>query len=269
MNDRIRYGTQRLPYYASRCRPDICQPGSTEISFLTDLPDDLEFVLGLHEGSVVGMATGHAIATGRPAFVVNLHTTAGLGNAVGALATARVNRAPLVVVVGQQDRNHLSLEPFLAGQLAGLAGSYPVWTNEPVLPADVPGAIRRPAMRPRSIGVRPWWSSRWTTGSLKSTPARDQVSPLALVRAGSDPAPVLDDLAAVIGQARASGDRRWAGSADQASWDGLVRLAERLGVQVWQGSLRRLRGLSQIIRTLPGTCHRTDRPCARRYATTI
>ena len=32
-----------------------------------------------------------------------LHATAGLGNAVSALATARVNRAPLVVV-GQQDR---------------------------------------------------------------------------------------------------------------------------------------------------------------------
>ncbi|MEN3283262.1 MAG: benzoylformate decarboxylase, partial [Solirubrobacteraceae bacterium] len=36
-------------------------PGSTEVSFLTGLPDDLRFVLGLHEGSVVGMASGFAI----------------------------------------------------------------------------------------------------------------------------------------------------------------------------------------------------------------
>ena len=28
-------------------------PGSTEIPFLTDLPPDFRFVLGLHEGSVV------------------------------------------------------------------------------------------------------------------------------------------------------------------------------------------------------------------------
>ena len=28
-------------------------PGSTEIPFLTDFPDDLRFVLGLHEGAVV------------------------------------------------------------------------------------------------------------------------------------------------------------------------------------------------------------------------
>ncbi|RYE38941.1 MAG: thiamine pyrophosphate-binding protein, partial [Hyphomicrobiales bacterium] len=81
-------------------------PGSTEVSLLTDLPDDLDFVLGLHEASVVGIATGHALASERAALVI-LHTTAGLGNAVGALATARVNRAPLVVIVGQQDRRHL------------------------------------------------------------------------------------------------------------------------------------------------------------------
>ena len=39
-------------------------PGSTEVSFLTDLPADIEFVLGLHEGSAVGIASGYAIARG-------------------------------------------------------------------------------------------------------------------------------------------------------------------------------------------------------------
>jgi benzoylformate decarboxylase len=117
-------------------------PGSTEISFLTGLPDDLRFVLGLHEGSVVGMASGFAIGRGAPAFVL-LHTTAGLGNAVSALATARVNRAPLVVVVGQQDRRHLALEPFLTGRLQGLAGEYPVWVDQPVRAQDVPGTLVR------------------------------------------------------------------------------------------------------------------------------
>jgi benzoylformate decarboxylase len=120
----------------------FANPGSTEITLLTDLPGDFRFVLALHESSVVGMATGWAIGRGEPALAI-LHTTAGLGNAVGALATARVNRAPLVVVVGQQDRRHLATEPFLAGRLRGLAGSYPVWIDEPVRSQDVPGAIAR------------------------------------------------------------------------------------------------------------------------------
>src|SRR5436305_13743418 len=105
-------------------------PGSTEIAFLAGLPDDFEFILGLHEAAVVGMATGYAIGTGEPAFV-NIHTTPGLGNAVAALSTARVNRAPLVVMVGQQDRRHLALEPFLTGRLGGLAGDHPVWGDQP------------------------------------------------------------------------------------------------------------------------------------------
>src|SRR5215211_4031369 len=117
-------------------------PGSTEVPFLAGLPDDLRFVLALHEGSVVGLATGFAIGRGEPALAI-LHTTAGLGNAAGAIATARVNRAPLVVVVGQQDRRHLVFEPFLTGKLARLAGDYPVWVDQPVRAQDVPGAIER------------------------------------------------------------------------------------------------------------------------------
>jgi benzoylformate decarboxylase len=120
----------------------FANPGSTEVPFLTGLPDDVRFVLGLHEGTVVGMASGYAIGRNEPALVL-LHTTAGLGIAVSGFATARVNRAPLVVVVGQQDRRHLAYEPFLAGRLAGLAGEYPVSVETPAAAQDVPAAIER------------------------------------------------------------------------------------------------------------------------------
>ena len=102
------------------------------------------------------MATGWAIGRGEPALAI-LHTTAGLGNAVGALATARVNRAPLVVIVGQQDRRHLALEPFLAGRLHGLAGDYPVWVDQPVRAAGRARA-RSPAPITRR---RPGAGRRW------------------------------------------------------------------------------------------------------------
>src|ERR1700691_5486084 len=106
-------------------------PGSTEIPLLGGLPGDLRFVLGLHEGSVVGIATGHALGTGAPA-LVNLHTAPGLGNAVNAIANARDIRAPLVVRVGQQDRREIAAPPFLTGHgLERLAGDYPVWTVQP------------------------------------------------------------------------------------------------------------------------------------------
>src|SRR5204862_7462386 len=102
----------------------------------------LRFVLGLHESAVVGLATGFAIGRDEPALAV-VHTTAGFGNAVSALATARVNRVPLVVLVGQQDRRHLAFEPVLAGRLHGLAGGYPVWVSQPPRAQDVVGALER------------------------------------------------------------------------------------------------------------------------------
>lgn len=53
-------------------------PGSDELPFLAHLPAGFRYVLGLHEGAVVGMAEGYAQATGRPV-LVNLHAAAGSG----------------------------------------------------------------------------------------------------------------------------------------------------------------------------------------------
>ena len=132
-------------------------PGSTEIPFLTGLPSDIHFVLGLHEGSVVGMATGYALARREPA-LVNLHTAPGLGNAINAIANARDMHAPLVVLVGQQDRRQLAYEPFLTGRaLERLAGEYPVWSS---LPGPRAGRARlrspAPTTRPCPPRVRRW-----------------------------------------------------------------------------------------------------------------
>ena len=210
----------------------FANPGSTEVAFLTDLPDDIDFVLALHEGSVVGIATGWATANDRPA-LVNLHTTAGLGNAVGALATARVNRVPLVVLVGQQDRRHLAFRPFLAGDLEGLAGSYPVWTTTPARPQDVPSAV-----------ARAWHEARDGRGpALVVVPSDDwsaeagdgEVAAPAVLRHGTavDPS-VVDELAALVGDARSPALVVGADADGAGTWSALVTLAEKLGCPVWQ-----------------------------------
>ncbi len=85
-------------------------PGSTELPFLKDFPEDFAHVLALQEVTVLGMAEGYVQATGR-ASLVNLHTAPGLGNAMGAVVTAYHNKTPLVVTAGQQDRRHVALEP--------------------------------------------------------------------------------------------------------------------------------------------------------------
>ncbi|MFL5974400.1 MAG: thiamine pyrophosphate-dependent enzyme [Solirubrobacterales bacterium] len=220
----------------------FANPGSTEVPFLAGLPSDLRFVLGLHEGTVVGMATGWAIARGEPS-VALLHTTAGLGNAVGALATARVNRAPLVVLVGQQDRRHLAFEPFLAGELDGLAGRYPVWSDQPARPADVPGAI-----------ARAWYEARDGRGPAivivpmddwAADAADEPAAPRSVLRAGSVNGSAVDALAAMLESADAPVLVVGAGADDPAAWAGLVRLAERLSCPVWQEAFGARAGFPQ------------------------
>ncbi|WP_223809365.1 thiamine pyrophosphate-binding protein [Nocardiopsis listeri] len=97
-------------------------PGTTELPFVDALAqaDDIEYVLGVQEASVVAMADGYARATGRPAFV-SLHVAAGLANGLVGLLNASRSRTPLVVTAGQQDRRHLVQDPMLSGDLMGLA----------------------------------------------------------------------------------------------------------------------------------------------------
>ncbi len=71
-------------------------PGSNELPFLSQFPSDFRYILGLHEGVVLAMADGYAQATGRPA-LVNVHSAAGLGNAMG---------VRFHVIVGNEEADH-------------------------------------------------------------------------------------------------------------------------------------------------------------------
>ena len=118
-------------------------PGSTELPLFRDFPDDFRYVLGLQEAIVVGMADGYAQATRNAAFV-NLHSAAGVGNAMGNIFTAYRNRTPLVITAGQQARSILPFEPFLfASDAAKLPEPYVKWAVEPARGEDVPLAIAR------------------------------------------------------------------------------------------------------------------------------
>jgi benzoylformate decarboxylase len=222
----------------------FANPGSTEITLLADLPADLRFVLGLHESSVVGMATGWAIGRDEPALVI-LHTTAGLGNAVGALATARVNRAPLVVLVGQQDRRHLATEPFLAGKLNGLAGDYPVWVDQPVRAQDVPGAVARAyheALTARGPALVIVPMDDWP---VEAAPADERAAAGRVVRAAAADPRIVAELADLIAGAESPALVVGAGADDPDTWAALVALAERLVCPVWQESFSARAGFPQ------------------------
>jgi benzoylformate decarboxylase len=118
-------------------------PGSTEQSFLCNFPEDFTYVLALQEASALAMADGFAQSTGRPA-LVNLHTAAGTGNAMGSLVAAYRANTPLIVTAGQQTREMLLCDPYLANRDATvLPQPWVKWAYEPARAEDVPAAFMR------------------------------------------------------------------------------------------------------------------------------
>src|ERR687885_930531 len=208
-------------------------PGSTELPFLEDFPDDFRYILGLQEASVLGMAHGYAQGTGRAA-LVNLHTAPGLGNAMGAMVTAWHNRTPLVVTAGQQDRRHVTLEPLLTGKLVELAKPYVKRSHEPLRAEDVPGEIQRAyhtAMQhPRgpvfvSIPMDDW-------------DAEAEPPEVREIFYASAPHPEgLRRVAEALREARSPALVTGSGVARTYTFENVLALAERLNAVVWRAPL--------------------------------
>ena len=205
-------------------------PGSTELPMFRDFPDDFRYVLGLQESVVLGMADGFAQAT-RNAALVNLHSAAGVGHALGNVFTAFKNQTPLVVTAGQQARAILPYEPFLFAERATeFPRPYVKWAAEPARAEDVPAAIARAylvAMEPPcgptfvSVPVDDW------DRPCDPLPAR-RVSALN----PGDPA-MLRTIADALAAARAPAIVAGAGIARDGAWDAVIALAERQQAAVW------------------------------------
>ncbi|MGO4666177.1 benzoylformate decarboxylase [Bosea sp. 2RAB26] len=205
-------------------------PGSTELAFLHDWPSDFRYVLALQESSAVGMADGHAQATGSAAFV-NLHSAAGVGHALGSIYTAYRNQTPLVITAGQQARSLLPLRPFLgAASAAEFPKPYVKWSCEPARPQDVPLAIAQAYAIAMQKPCGP---------TFVSIPADDWQVPCEPVEArptsgdfGPDPEGLRAFANAIDASERPAIVVGAAVARDEASALA-VALAERLGAAVW------------------------------------
>lgn len=96
-------------------------PGTVEQGFLDALKDypDIKYILTLQESIAVLTADGYARATQKPA-VVQLHSSPGIGNAVGALYQAKRGHAPLVVIAGDAGLKYMNMDAQMAADLVAM-----------------------------------------------------------------------------------------------------------------------------------------------------
>ena len=205
-------------------------PGSTELQYLSDWPDDIDYVLGLQEASDIGMADGYAQAT-RNAGFVNLHSAAGVGNALGNIFTAYRNQTPLVIIAGQQARSILPLQPFLFAERASeFPRPYVKFAVEPARPEDVPAAIARAYYTAMQPPCGP---------TFVSVPSDDWAKPAQAIEARSVTRELSPDRDAIRGLAEALAASKQPAfvvgpGIDRAqAVDLMVRLAEKTRAAVW------------------------------------
>ena len=119
-------------------------PGTTELPLMDGLAREpgIRYVLALQESVAIAMADGYAHASGKLA-AVNVHTSPGLGNAMGMLYDARMSGAPMLLTAGQHDQAMNLTEPILWSDLPPVARPFVKWSHEITRLEDLPRAVRR------------------------------------------------------------------------------------------------------------------------------
>ncbi|GBD04056.1 Benzoylformate decarboxylase [bacterium HR19] len=118
-------------------------PGTTELPFLKYKPNSIKYYLALHDGIAVGMSAGSYLYNNKIG-IVNLHAAPGLMNSIGYIYSAKLDRTPLLVIVGQQESTKLLDEPVLTVDLRKI----------PYVKEVIDVKNKKEAIKAISVGIR-------------------------------------------------------------------------------------------------------------------
>ena len=119
-------------------------PGTVEQGFLDALAEypQLKYVLTLQESIALMLGDGYARATQKPA-VVQIHSTPGLGNTIGAMYQAMRGHAPLVIIGGDAGLKYIPMEAQMFGDLVAFARPVTKWSTMVTDSASLLRTLRR------------------------------------------------------------------------------------------------------------------------------
>lgn len=207
-------------------------PGSTEETFLKDFPSDFRYIQTLQEASAVAAADGYAQGM-RKVAMVNVHTSAGLSNAMSNILTAYMNRTPLIITAGNQTREMLLMEPWLTNiEPETLPKPWVKWSYQPVRAEDVPAAFMRAYAMALQPPAGPVFLSIPLDDWDKPALAQEAVVRSVPQRIGYDPVR-LQEFATALSNAKNPVLIYGSAIARGEGWDIGIKLAEKLNVPVW------------------------------------
>jgi benzoylformate decarboxylase len=208
-------------------------PGTTELALMDALAVDneIQYVLGMQEAAVMAMADGYAQASGRLT-VVNVHTTPGLGNAMGMLYDAQKAGSPILVTAGQHDQDFNQSEPILMADLPPIARPLVKWSAEVHRIQDLPLLVHRAAKTAMAPPTGPVFLSL-PGDILKNEADLDLMAPTRVAPRVRGDRAAIEAAAEVLANARRPIIMAGDAVAQSRAHAELVELAELLGAPVY------------------------------------
>lgn len=209
-------------------------PGTSEEGFLDALREypDLKYILTLQESVAVMAADGYARATKKPA-LVQIHSTPGLGNAIGALYQAYRGHSPLVVIGGDAGIKYQAMDAQMAGDLVAFAEPVTKWSTIVMEPSSLLRVLRRAIKIAATPPMGPVYVC--LPIDILDAPVVEEIKPTFIPSTRVVPDEELLNTAANI---LASANKPMIFVGDGVAYSGaqaeLTRVAELLGAEVWE-----------------------------------
>ncbi|MBH8566984.1 thiamine pyrophosphate-binding protein [Nostoc sp. CENA67] len=209
-------------------------PGTSEEGFLDAIREypDLKYILTLQESVAVMAADGYARATKKPA-LVQIHSTPGLGNAIGALYQAYRGHSPLVVIGGDAGIKYQAMDAQMAGDLVAFAKPVTKWSTMVMEPSSLLRVLRRAIKIAATPPMGPVYVC--LPIDILDAPVVEEVKPTSIPSTRVVPdEELLKTAATILASAHKPMIFVGDGVAYSGAQDELTRVAELLGAEVWE-----------------------------------
>ena len=209
-------------------------PGTVEQGFLDALAHypQMKYILTLQEFVAVLAADGYARATQKPT-LVQLHSTPGVGNAIGALYQAKRGHSPLVVIGGDAGTQYMAMDSQMAGDLVAFAEPVTKWSTVVVDPSSLLRVLRKAIKIASTPPMGPVYVC--LPMDVLDAPSVEEIFPTTtpLTRVAPDEQTILD-IAGMLAAAKRPVIFVGDGVAYSGAQDELAQVAELIGAEVWE-----------------------------------
>ncbi|MDX1934992.1 MAG: thiamine pyrophosphate-binding protein [Capsulimonadales bacterium] len=209
-------------------------PGTVEQGFLDALKDypDLRYILTLQESVAVLTADGYARATKKPT-LVQLHSSPGIGNGVGALYQAKRGHSPLVVIGGDAGIKYMAMDAQMAADLVAIMEPVTKWSTMVMEPSSLLRVLRRAVKIAATPPMGPVYVC--LPADILDAPAVEPVRPASIPSTRTAPDPeILRQAAEWLANAETPMIYIGDGVAYSGATEELGRVATLLGAEVWE-----------------------------------